>query len=204
MTDSRTLLLDAAAEEFARHGLKGSRVQSIVQRAGVNERMIYHHFGSKERLYAAVVDHLRGRSGAGMARHIERANGLGPYAGMRHVLTGMFDDFHAHPELIAIFLHEGLAGQDISPFPAAQDLPSGLREIYEAGQRAGTFLADRPFEIAYLTCVGALVGLSTYFAQRFAQSLGRPDLADPEYVRDQIISQLIDGLTGPNHGPPSP
>src|SRR6266498_4700941 len=56
MTDSRSALLAAAAEEFARHGPKGARVQAIVERAGVNERMIYHHFGSKDGLYAAALE----------------------------------------------------------------------------------------------------------------------------------------------------
>ncbi|WP_331766865.1 helix-turn-helix domain-containing protein [Embleya sp. NBC_00896] len=56
MTESRAHLLTAAAEEFARHGLKGTRIQAIVKRAGVNERMIYHHFGNKDGLYKAVLE----------------------------------------------------------------------------------------------------------------------------------------------------
>ena len=56
MTDSRAVLLAAATEEFARHGPKGTRIQAIVQRAGINERMIYHHFGSKDGLYTAVLE----------------------------------------------------------------------------------------------------------------------------------------------------
>src|SRR5689334_24780916 len=65
--DSRDALLQAAAEEFARSGLKGTRIREIVQRSGVNERMIYHHFGSKEGLFRAVVEHEFG--GMGQAWH---------------------------------------------------------------------------------------------------------------------------------------
>ncbi len=65
MPDSRSALLVAAAEEFARRGLQGTRVQAIVKRAGVNERMIYHHFGNKEGLYRAVLE----PSGSVSARH---------------------------------------------------------------------------------------------------------------------------------------
>jgi len=197
MTDSRTRLLDAAAEEFARHGLKGTRVQSIVQRAGVNERMIYHHFGSKDGLYAAVVDHLRRRAGTAMAALLAEAELLPPYLAMRRVLTGMFDGFRADPYLPAIFAHEGLSGQDVAPFPTTQELPPGLRAIYEAGQRDGVFRPDLPFEIAYLTSIGAIVGLAGWFAPRFAGSLGPGPWTDPVHLRDQIIGQLVDGLTGP-------
>ena len=59
--DTRQVLLDAASEELARHGLRGARMHVIVERAGINERMIYHHFGSKVGLYEAVLaHHLRG------------------------------------------------------------------------------------------------------------------------------------------------
>jgi AcrR family transcriptional regulator len=196
MTDSRTRLLEAAAEEFARYGLKGTRVQAIVQRAGVNERMIYHHFGSKDGLYGAVVEHLRWQAGRRMAALIDGATGLAPYPAMRHVLAGMYDQFRTHPQLPALFAHESLAGDETSPFPAADQLPPGIRAIYEAGQRDGVFMADRPFEIAYMTSIGALVGLA-YFAQRFTAGLGRGDWKDAAYLRDQIVSQLVDGLTGP-------
>jgi AcrR family transcriptional regulator len=196
VTDSRTRLLEAAAEEFARYGLKGTRVQAIVQRAGVNERMIYHHFGSKDGLYTAVVEHLRRQAGASMATLLADTAGMPPYPAMRQVLAGMFDEFRLHPYLSALFAHESLAGRESSPFPAPEQLPAGVRAIYEAGQRDGVFLADRPFEIAYMTSIGALVGLA-HFAQRFAAGLGRGDWTDAAYLRDQIVTQLVDGLTGP-------
>jgi AcrR family transcriptional regulator len=202
MVGSRTRLLDAAAEEFARHGLKGTRVQSIVQRAGVNERMIYHHFGSKEGLYDAVVLHLRHEAGIRLSALLPQAHGMPPYDAMRHVLGGMFDQFRAHPQLPSLFAHEYLSGQETSPFPRPAELPADLRRIYEAGQREGVFDPERPFEIAYMTSMGALVGLSAV-AQRFTSGLGRPEWAHPGYLRDQIVGQLVDGLTGPRRTPPA-
>jgi AcrR family transcriptional regulator len=203
MADSRTLLLDAAAEEFARYGLKGTRVQSIVQRAGVNERMIYHHFGSKEGLYLATVEHLRLQSGRELAGLIAEVEGLPPYAALRGILGGMFDAFRAHPHLPAMLAHEILAGEELAPFPTAEQLPEGLRAIYEAGQRDGTFRADLPFEIMHMTTMGAVVGLSS-FAPRFTASLGMPEWNTATYLRDQVVGQLVDGLTGPPGTPATP
>lgn len=53
---SRERLLAAAEEIFAEQGFDGARVEQIAAEAGVNIRMLYHHFGSKEGLVQAVRD----------------------------------------------------------------------------------------------------------------------------------------------------
>ncbi len=52
---TRQRILDAAFEEFAQHGLAGARVDRIVNGAGVNKRMLYHYFGSKEQLFHELL-----------------------------------------------------------------------------------------------------------------------------------------------------
>jgi len=49
-------ILAAARTEFALAGLAGARVDKIAERSGANKRMIYHYFGGKEQLFAAVVE----------------------------------------------------------------------------------------------------------------------------------------------------
>src|SRR5262245_20402677 len=46
-TATAEAILAAATTEFATHGFGGGRVDRIAARAGVNKRMIYHHFGHK-------------------------------------------------------------------------------------------------------------------------------------------------------------
>lgn len=48
-------ILDAAEIEFAQHGLQGTRVDAIAERAKVSPRMIYYYFENKEGLYQAVL-----------------------------------------------------------------------------------------------------------------------------------------------------
>jgi AcrR family transcriptional regulator len=52
---TRRRILEAALDEFAAKGLDGSRVDAIAARAGVNKRMLYYYFGSKDDLYRAVL-----------------------------------------------------------------------------------------------------------------------------------------------------
>jgi TetR/AcrR family transcriptional regulator len=52
---TRQRILQAAQQEFAEHGPAGARVDQVAQRAGVNKRMIYHYFDSKDGLFRAVL-----------------------------------------------------------------------------------------------------------------------------------------------------
>jgi AcrR family transcriptional regulator len=198
MADSRTTLLAAAAEEFARHGPKGARIQAIVQRAGVNERMIYHHFGSKDGLYAAVLEaQTRGLVEA-WRRIIDKAAVMEPYKGMHTVLAGFADVYATRPLLLALTLHEALGGWRTLPPPTADTPPfPQLRELYERGQRQGVFRADCPFAVAHGVAMSALVG-SAVLAPRGAEVLKAAGLeADVARLRDQVVGQLLDGMTGP-------
>ncbi len=55
---SQRRILAAAREVFAAQGLDGARVDEIADRAGINKRMLYHYFGSKDDLFGAVLDEL--------------------------------------------------------------------------------------------------------------------------------------------------
>ena len=48
----------AARELFAEHGFAATGREQIAERAGVTRGALYHHFGSKELLFRAVVEEL--------------------------------------------------------------------------------------------------------------------------------------------------
>lgn len=52
---TRERILSAALGEFAAHGLAGARCREIARRAGVNQRMLFYCFGSKEALYREIL-----------------------------------------------------------------------------------------------------------------------------------------------------
>jgi AcrR family transcriptional regulator len=62
---NRELLLAAAADEFAEHGLDAS-VADIARRAGVGKGTVFRHFATKDDLLAAIVlDRIGALSAAG-------------------------------------------------------------------------------------------------------------------------------------------
>src|SRR5579864_1543431 len=54
--ESRAAILQAAAREFAEHGIAGARTDTIAREARVNKALLYYYFHDKEALYSAVLD----------------------------------------------------------------------------------------------------------------------------------------------------
>jgi len=54
--ESRAAILQAAAQEFADHGVAGARTDAIARTARVNKALLYYYFNDKETLYGAVLD----------------------------------------------------------------------------------------------------------------------------------------------------
>jgi TetR/AcrR family transcriptional regulator len=52
---TREAILNAAEAVFAAHGFDGARIDAIAAEAGYNKSLIFHYFGDKLGLYAAVL-----------------------------------------------------------------------------------------------------------------------------------------------------
>jgi AcrR family transcriptional regulator len=104
--DTRSRLLAAAREEFTDHGLEGARVDRIAARAGVNKERIYGHFGSKDRLFEAVI-------AAALDEHVA-ALGL-PTADLADYVGRIYDFHAAHPHLLRLMQWESLSYGDRRP-----------------------------------------------------------------------------------------
>jgi len=53
--ERRTLILEAARDEFLASGYNGARTRDIAERAGVAEALLYRHFASKEALFEEAI-----------------------------------------------------------------------------------------------------------------------------------------------------
>src|SRR5258707_7717558 len=52
----RNQIVAVAAELFASRGFSGTTTKEIAEGAGVSEAIIFRHFATKEKLYAAILD----------------------------------------------------------------------------------------------------------------------------------------------------
>ncbi|HEY4093970.1 MAG TPA: TetR family transcriptional regulator [Baekduia sp.] len=83
-------LIEAAAEEFAEHGIAGARVDRIAAAAKSNKAQIYHYFGSKDDLFDAVFHEL--------VVDTVRDTPLDP-ADLPGYAAGLFDGYERRPQI---------------------------------------------------------------------------------------------------------
>lgn len=76
MEHTRSLLLDAAQEVFAKQGFGGAALDDIAEVAGYTRGAIYSHFGTKEELFLAVIERHINRFLDSFADVIESFEGL--------------------------------------------------------------------------------------------------------------------------------
>ena len=57
---SRETLLPRLAEHVLEHGLAGASLRPLAKAAGTSDRMLIYHFGSKDGLVTALLEHVAG------------------------------------------------------------------------------------------------------------------------------------------------
>lgn len=127
---TRARILHAARREFAAKGIAGARVDAIARRAGVNKRMLYHYFGSKDGLFVAVLQ----RTLDDRVAHVA-AESPDPAGRMR-----FRSDFYAGAgEYVRLLMWEALEQPAIEPAdrPERTAAYDRLRDRVEADQAAG-------------------------------------------------------------------
>jgi AcrR family transcriptional regulator len=93
---TRREILDVATREFAESGYSGARVDEIAERTRTTKRMIYYYFGSKERLFVAVLE--RAYATIRAAEQTIEVDHLDPVDAVRRLAELTFDHHESHPE----------------------------------------------------------------------------------------------------------
>ena len=100
---------DAATVEFTRRGPAGTTVERIAKRAGVNKERVYNYFGSKDRLFSAVLRDELTRAAEAVPPAFDDGEDAGDYAGR------LYDYHRQRPELIRLLCWEALTFDDEVP-----------------------------------------------------------------------------------------
>ena len=141
---SRARLRDAAVRLFAERGVAGTSVRDIAEAAGVTAGLITHHFGSKERLKAAVDELMVEVFTAPLTASSDRSS---PTA--EGVAEALAHTMAAHPDLRA-YLRRSFLENDPASGEVFDRFVGLLRERLAEMQAAGTLRADLDLEWAPL------------------------------------------------------
>jgi AcrR family transcriptional regulator len=150
-TRTRQDILDVARAEFTEHGLTGARVDAIAEKTRTTKRMIYYYFGSKEGLYAAVLE--QAYAGIRTAEAQLDLTTQDPETALRHLIEFTFDYHDSHPDFVRLVAVENInQGQFLPRMEKIQDVNANALEtlaaILEKGRAQGIFRNDAtPVEI---------------------------------------------------------
>jgi AcrR family transcriptional regulator len=193
---TRRDIIDAAIAEFSAKGLSGARVDDIAARTATTKRMIYYYFGSKEQLYAAVIEEAYG-----WIRDAEqelRLDDLPPREAIRRLVELTFDYHAEHPEFVRLVSIENIHG---GQYIAASDSISRrndavirtIQKLLDRGVDAGDFRPGIDALDLHL-----LISSFSFYRVSNRHTLGvifRRDLRTPEATAPQRV-MLVEAVLG--------
>lgn len=147
-------ILDAGLRLFAAHGYDGVSMTDLAADAQVSKANIFHHYASKDALYAAVLKHAV----ADFATRLAQLNRDEPELASRvRTFVGWHSRRLREREAPTRLLLRELFGQGVSRPELAHEVfaesQRHLLELVEAGQRAGQLRADVDPAVVALTLV---------------------------------------------------
>jgi AcrR family transcriptional regulator len=139
---NRARIVSAALDEFASRGFKGASMDAIAARTDTTRALINYYFGSKEKLYLAVLEHVYAE--------IREAEGLldldhlAPVDAIRRIVQFTFDYYLSHEGFVRLVVAENQAkGRHLKKSKAMRTLNrpiiDTLGRVVERGQSDGSF-----------------------------------------------------------------
>ncbi|RTR91822.1 MULTISPECIES: TetR/AcrR family transcriptional regulator [Pseudomonas aeruginosa group] len=178
--ETRAKLIDAARRAFAASGYADASMDELTASAGLTRGALYHHFGDKKGLLAAVVDEMNARLGAILAAGSDLWHGFRAY-------NRAYLEMALEPEIQRIVLRDapailGCTSSEASQLRCLQSMTGQLRELMDSGR-----IRRADAEALAWLLNGALVdaALRIANAEHPPQSLARAC---------QALDVLLDGL----------
>jgi len=196
---NRAGIVAAAIDEFAARGFKGASMDAIAARTHTTRALINYYFGSKERLYLAVLERVYGE--------IREAEGtldldhLAPGDAVRRIVEFTFDYYLSHQHFVRIVVAENQArGRHFRKSKAMRTLNRPiidlLARVIERGQAGGMFRRDvDPVEVHMaIAALGMFNVTNQYtFGAIFQREMGTK--GDVRRRREMVAEVILRYLT---------
>lgn len=187
---TRAALLDAAQQLFAARGFAATSVADVVTAAEVTKGALYHHFETKEALFAAVFERVE----AQLQRRTRRAarSATTPAAQLRQGFDAYLDAA-LEPTVGRIVLID-------APSALRDGLHQQIERRYSHDDVVHTLTAGRPdVDAAEVDALATM--LLGALARGAAQVAGSPDPDRTRRAVGRAMHRLLAGLDGPDGSP---
>jgi AcrR family transcriptional regulator len=191
---NRAGIVAAAIDEFALRGFKGASMDAIAARTHTTRAMINYYFGSKEKVYQAVLEHCYSE-----IRHAESfldLEDLAPVDAMRRIVGFTFDYYLSHQYFVRIVIAENQAkGRHLKKLKTMgilnRPILDLLSRVIARGQAGGVFrkgLNPLDVHMAIAALGNFNVSHQYTFAAIFQRDMGaKGDVAG----RCEVVTELI-------------
>jgi AcrR family transcriptional regulator len=149
--ERREAVLEAAGQEFARHGFHGASTDAIAKRAGVSQPYLFRLFGSKKELYLASVRRCFRRTLEAMQA---AAEGLRGEDALQAMGDAYFELLVTDPTMLQAQLQTYVVALDDPDVRAAAR--DGYGDIYAYTERVSGGSAER---LAHFHATGMLLNV---------------------------------------------
>lgn len=166
-TETRRRLLDAASRAFVARGYGATTLEEVARLAQVTRGAVYHHFGGKLELFAAVVERLGQHRDATIASAVTHG---GPILDVfERILERLLRDVEEVPAVqdalrlaaVAFERHPELDDARASARHATRDLIAGMAGFLAEARHSGELAAEVDVEDAARAAVAYHHGLAT-------------------------------------------
>jgi TetR/AcrR family transcriptional regulator len=181
-------ILAAARGEFAQRGFGGARLQDIAEHAGLTHPTLLYHFGSKERLYAAVIEQAM-EDWAAMTSLATADRNLG-FDRVAAMIDAGLAFFASHQDFVVIWRREAIEGGGRLELAMVEHMRPFLDRAIAFLQRevaAGRLREHDPVELMQLT-YGAVMTF-------FSDAAFRARLLDEDPLGDASRERFRGALT---------
>jgi len=142
---NRTEILDAAVAEFASRGFKGASMDSIAARTSTTRALINYYFGSKEKLYLAVLERVYAEIRE--AELLLDLDHLPPTEAICRIVEFTYSYYVEHEDFVRLVVAENQArGRHMAKSAAMRTVNRPIIEtlsrVIARGQAEGTFRSD--------------------------------------------------------------
>lgn len=148
-------ILKSALQLFVKSGFEGTSISQIAKKAKINQSLIYHHFGNKEKLWKEVKTHLLQKFYSEEELVIDVRKGLKHY--LREIIMKRFEFYDKNPNVIRIAAWQKLEAKSLQGGNALS--PDNWKKDLIALQELGEIKKDLDPEMMILMIKSLVSGL---------------------------------------------
>jgi AcrR family transcriptional regulator len=202
---TRAKILQAALAEFSERGLAAASTDDIAERCGVNKRMIYYYFGSKEGLYLAALESVFEKLVA-LEKEIEVEH-LDPPAAIEALINLKIDYYIENPHFTSFLSMENFykarhlrKSKKLKTFRTP--LTEVIARILKRGQRSGHFRPNvEPVDFYVSLCALCIMYFSNQHTLGVIFGREMTNLANIERRRRTVVDFVLSYLQMPDAKP---